>query len=204
MNKKEHHTVLKIFDQILPMLAVALSLVGIFSIGKDFSNLSSNYREILLATLASTIGILISFLALRILRQKRNGNIFISYTHQDKKFVEKLVQSLKIKRFNIIYDEDVIKVGDNIKDTILKTIDNSDLVILVISEKNTSDTFLKYELDYAKEKSKRILPIVLDTNSQIPDQIKGIRYADFSQDYEKSLNLLTKSLITALNEKSSS
>lgn len=204
MDKKTQNIGAKIFDQILPILAVVMSMFGIFSIGQDFSNLKSSYPEILLSALASSSGILIAFLILRFFRQRRNGNIFISYNYQDKQFVNKLVQSLKLKRFNIIYDDEIVKVGDVIKDKIFNTIDNSDIVIIVLSDKINSDTFLKYELDYAKEKNKRILPIVLDPNSQIPEQLKGIKYADFSEEYEKSLDLLTKSLVTILNEKSSS
>lgn len=204
MNKKEKDIIVKLLDKIFPMIAVLGSVIGILAISNEFSDFSKNYREVLLAIVASTIGILISFIALKIIRQKRNGTIFISYSHKDKKFVEKLVQSLKFKRFNVFYDEEVIKIGDNIKDTVINTIDNSDLIIFIISQDILTNDFLKYELKYALEKNKKIMPVIIEENVKVPTEIQGIKYADFSQDYERNISQLTKSLISILSEKSSS
>jgi hypothetical protein len=193
-----------IIDQTFPMVAVVLSIISILWFAYEFTNFSSNYLEILLATSASMIGIVISFFVLKLLKLKIRGNIFISYSHKDKKFIEKLVQYLKVKRFNIIYDDEVIKVGDNIKDTILKNIDNCDLIIIALSENAKVENFLGVELKYALEKNKKILPILLDNKVQIPKELTNIKYADFSMEYENSMNLLVRSLMKALEEKSSS
>lgn len=189
----------KILNRIIPMIAVVASLISVIIATMEFTNLSM-YREILLAVLASVIGVFVSFVFLKIVKQKREGNIFISYTHKDKKFVEKLVQSLKMKRFNIVYDDEIIKIGDNIKETIFSSIGKSDLMILVLSENSDSNDYLKLEMCHAIEQNKKILPIIIDSNTKVPNELLGVKYADFSKEYDNSLRQLVKSLIFLLEE----
>src|SRR5579872_6712904 len=111
--------IVKILTQkITPIVASALSVIVLSKFLIEYDK-GTKYFEILLTTIAAIGGVAIAFSALKILYQKRDGYIFISYTHKDKKFVERLVQNLKAKRFNILYDEDIIRIGDNIHETII-------------------------------------------------------------------------------------
>ena len=65
------------------------------------------------------------------------------------------------------------------------------------------DNFLNYELKVAFEHKKKILPIIIDPETNIPSELKNLKYADFAKEYEDSMRQLTKALVTTLWEKKS-
>lgn len=204
MKKKETEIFKNLVDKVFPSIASAGSILALLYFLTTLFDKSSQYFEFSIAILASITGAVIAFFALKVLRKKREGNVFVLYSHKDKKFVEKLVQSLKFKRFNIYYDEEVLNIGDNIKETILLNIKKSDVIVLVLSKESEKDNFISYELKAAKENHKKILPVIIDTEGNIPDEIKNLKYADFTKDYEISVRQLAKSLVNSIEEKSSS
>lgn len=185
---------------ILSMIAMVMSLSLLFVATTEFSD-KYIFTEISLGLLAAFLGAVTSLILLKILMQKKVGDIFISYSHKDRKFVEKLIRDMRAKHFNVIYDEDVVKIGDNIKETILANIKKADLVIVVISNNALASDFSKQEMRDAIENKKKILPIVIDDNVEIPTELLKIRYADFSKEYEENLKQLIKSLISSLKER---
>jgi hypothetical protein len=194
MNKK-----IKIgFNTLLSVLSVFIALVGFAVFGMEI--FQDKYLGVILSVFASCIGMLMSILALTVLKQKRVGNVFISYSHKDKQFVTKLVKSLKVKRFNIIYDDEIVKIGDNIRESIDLAINKSDVVIVVISDNYINSPFPSLEMKFAIKCEKKILPILIDDVS-LPDELQGIKFADFINDinYDNSLRQLIKSLISVLN-----
>lgn len=201
MDRKEKDILMTYWEKIIPLFASIGSILAFAFYFFKTGNFDKYLIEPLLAVIASILGVVISFTFLKILKQKREGNIFISYSHKDKKFVEKLVQSLKVKRFNIFYDDEVINIGDNIKETIIDNIKKCDLIIIVLSENEKND-FLNYELKLALENNKKIIPIIIEDKVNIPDELKQIKYADFSKEYENNLRQLTKSLVSNLEKKS--
>src|SRR5688572_18383603 len=101
MKKKEKEIIKTLIEKIAaPMAAIVASVIVLSKYLIDYGK-DTKYIEILITIAASIIGAIIASTLLRILRQKREGNVFISYNHKDKKFVERIVQSLKFKRFNI-------------------------------------------------------------------------------------------------------
>ena len=182
------------------MIAMVMSLSLLFVATTEFSD-KYIFTEISLGLLAAFLGAVTSLILLKILMQKKVGDIFISYSHKDRKFVEKLIRDMRAKHFNVIYDEDVVKIGDNIKETILANIKKADLVIVVISNNALASDFSKQEMRDAIENKKKILPIVIDDNVEIPTELLKIRYADFSKEYEENLKQLIKSLISSLKER---
>ena len=193
--------IVKILTQkITPIVASALSVIVLSKFLIEYDK-GTKYFEILLTTIAAIGGVAIAFSALKILYQKRDGYIFISYTHKDKKFVERLVQNLKAKRFNILYDEDIIRIGDNIHETIIDNIKKSSVVILVLSKNMNTDKFLDYELKTALENNKKILPIIIENDVEIPSVLRELKYADFTKEYYDSLRKLFRALVITLEEK---
>jgi len=193
--------IVKILTQkITPIVASALSVIVLSKFLIEYDK-GTKYFEILLTTIAAIGGVAIAFSALKILYQKRDGYIFISYTHKDKKFVDRLVQNLKAKRFNILYDEDIIRIGDNIHETIIDNIKKSSVVILVLSKNMNTDKFLDYELKTALENNKKILPIIIENDVEIPSVLRELKYADFTKEYYDSLRKLFRALVITLEEK---
>jgi hypothetical protein len=202
MNKTIKNIFTETFASFIASFGSIVAIALFYS--KYFESGSGESKKILLAMFAGILGLFISYIFLKIIKHKHEGNIFISYSHTDKKFVEKLVRNLQSKRFNILYDEEIINIGDNILDTISQTIVKSDVIILVISDNQKNNDFTNRELKIALESNKKIFPIILDENASVPVEIKTLKYADFSKDFDYNFRQLTKSLISTLNEKSSS
>lgn len=199
--KKTAQDILKqLTEKIVPSIAVGATILAALYYLTHLLVSETKYFEVLLSVFASVIGAVIAYFALKIVRQKREGNVFISYNYKDKKFVERLVQSLKFKRFNIVYDDEVVKIGDDIKQTIIDNIKKADVIIYIISKPAKENDFQNYELKTALESNKKILPVIIGPDVELPRELGHLKYADFTKEYEKNLQLLTKGLVATLEE----
>lgn len=97
-------------------------------------------------------------------------NIFISYSHADKKWLDKLERHLKVlKRYigSIEYwDDKRLKGGDKWKEEIEKAINKANVAILLVSTDFLSSDFIATDelpplLRKAEEEGTRILPIIV-------------------------------------------
>ena len=112
---------------------------------------------------------------------------FISYSHEDRSFVEKLSADLERKGVKYWKDEKEIKVGDSIQSKIREGIDSSQYLCVVISKHSINSEWVKREVEIAtvdeiEKKEKKILPILLD-ESLLPWFLKGKLYAPFNKSY---------------------
>jgi hypothetical protein len=124
--------------------------------------------------------------------------IFISYSYADKEFVEWLKNELENLDFEIWYDQEEIQVGDSIIDRINTGIHSSDAFIIVLSDSSKNSDWVKYEFNSAVllsaiKKGIKVLPIKID-DSEIPADLSGYLYADFSKNKEQGLQIIKKSL----------
>lgn len=125
--------------------------------------------------------------------------VFISYSYQDKEFVEWLKTELQDLGLDIWYDESEILVGDNIQKKVNEGIQSSSAFILVLSNSSKNSDWVRYEMNSAIllnaiKKGISILPIKID-DSEIPSDLSGYLYADFSDDRKKGLEILKRSLL---------
>jgi len=181
----------KIFSQIVASSSVIVSILAIITLYFTF-NLKENIK-LSETFIALALGGIASFLAAYVAKffiKKKNEKVFILYSHDDKEFVGKLRQDLEKLSYNTFTDADVLKVGDRISDVIDNTIDKSDLIIYVISSNTQKSSFVKRELEKAIKLKKKILPLIISKESEIPRELTGILYADFTEDYSKSLTKL--------------
>jgi HJR/Mrr/RecB family endonuclease len=128
-----------------------------------------------------------------------NKKIFISYSYQDRDFVEWLKPILTGLGFEIWYNQQEINVCDNIKEKINEGIQSSSVVIFVLSSSSMNSDWVRYEMNSALflnvvKKGITILPIKID-NSKMPSDLSGYLYADFSVNKEQGLNILKRSLL---------
>lgn len=89
--------------------------------------------------------------------------IFISYSRKDKGIVFPLVRQIESQlRTKCWIDWEGIQSGDAFRDNIIQAIDKSDVVLFMLSDSSEKSSFIKKEIDYAKNTSKRIIPIIVD------------------------------------------
>jgi hypothetical protein len=125
--------------------------------------------------------------------------VFISYSYQDRDFVEWLKNNLQELGLDIWYDQAEMQVGDSIKEKVTKGIESSSAFILVLSSASKNSNWVRYEMNSALllsaiKKGISILPIKID-DSEVPSDLSGYLYADFSTNRENGLEILKRSLL---------
>ncbi len=123
--------------------------------------------------------------------------IFLSHSSVDKPFVRRLASRLKNDGFNVWLDEKELVPGDKLASKLAQAIESSKIFLIVISENSINSNWLKYELELALRKmvedDVRLIPI-LKGDVRLPDQLKGIIYADFRTKYKIGYKNLIRAL----------
>ncbi len=115
--------------------------------------------------------------------QDQNPQVFISYANADQQRVIPFFDSLDKDGFNVWLDCKKLKPGQSWDFEIRRALDKSSLVIAFLSETSIGrrgyvQRELKVALDKLNEKlidDIYIIPILLDENLAIPEQLKGIQ-----------------------------
>ena len=94
-------------------------------------------------------------------QSKKVPLIFISYSRKDKDYVSKLTQVLRNKGFAVWLD-DQIDYGKAWPRVIEEHLNNCDAFVLVMTPRSRESHWVTCELNYALEKKKLILPILLE------------------------------------------
>lgn len=127
-----------------------------------------------------------------------NKKVFISYSYEDKEFVEWLKDNLQGSGHEIWYDQQEIQLGDSIKKKIIEGIQSSSTFIIILSNASKKSNWVRYELNSALlssaiNKGIKILPIKID-ESDVPSDLSNYLYADFSKSRSQGLDNLMRSL----------
>ena len=112
---------------------------------------------------------------------------------KDADFVSKLTKDLTRTGFQVLTLNNVVLVGDNIKEKISDSIQNSDFFVVVLSQESAESSWVSSELDIALKNNKKVFP-VLKEKVGLPDKLGSVQYADFTTDYDSALSMLIKSL----------
>lgn len=95
--------------------------------------------------------------------------LFVSYSHKDKDYVEKIIQSLQRQTCNIWYDIG-ITAGESWNENIAKHLKNSKCVLAFISENSISSEYVLDEIYYAKKNKIKLIPCYVK-NILLPDEL---------------------------------
>ena len=109
---------------------------------------------------------------------------FISHSSKDKPFVRKLKEDLNFNDVETWLDEDELKPGDKLYDTLILSLQSSSHFLIVLSNNIKNSQWVETEINEAissldRKIIKKIIPIVL-RKTDIPEAINGLLYADFS------------------------
>ena len=113
--------------------------------------------------------------------------VFISYSHSDKEFVDKLAMNLVKSNIPIWLDIWELKVGDSITQKIQEVLSESDYLLMVFSKQSIESDWVKREmtaglLREVEEKRAIILPVLLE-DCKLPLFVRDKFYADFRSDF---------------------
>lgn len=128
--------------------------------------------------------------------------IFISYSAEDKEIVRALSGHLGEVGAKVWLAEEQLMPGDSIADEISKAIDASDAVLFLISGSTSKNRWLSSEMATAIAHRKRVIPLVLDKNAEVPILLQDRFYLDLSHqpDFGVVANKIMQSLSRPFDE----
>jgi hypothetical protein len=125
-------------------------------------------------------------------------SVFVSHSTQDKKFVTALTTALNERGILTWVDDKQIKVGQPIPRRISEGIASCDFFLIVISKAAIQSRWVENELNSAyfqavRKRTDAILPVLLE-RVDLPSLLQPLRYADFTNSFDKGLHDLLRSL----------
>ena len=117
--------------------------------------------------------------------------VFISYSHIDKEFAERLIATLIQRRVPIWIDSIEMNVGDSFLTKIQGALKDSDFLAIVLSPNSIASEWCTKELNAGlsrelSEKKVVVLPLLLE-DCDIPMFLQDKKYADFRTDFDTGL-----------------
>jgi hypothetical protein len=133
------------------------------------------------------------------MKQNNRPRVFISHSHQDNEFVEKLAEDIEDAGVNCWLDLWEIQVGDSLRKKVEGGIKAADWLVVILSQFSVKSKWVEQELNmgFVRELENRnvfILPIVID-QCEIPLSLRDKLYADFRHDYQHGLDTVTTRIL---------
>lgn len=127
--------------------------------------------------------------------------VFISHSHEDKKIVRRITDDLRKCGIQVWLDEDLISPGEQWADKITEAFEKSDAILVIMSHNTAKSRWQISEIAFAvatqrKDPSKRIIPVLIDRQADVPFFLKDLVYCDLSSEtlYQENLELLLRAL----------
>ncbi|MFJ8452756.1 toll/interleukin-1 receptor domain-containing protein [Bacillus paramycoides] len=179
---------------LLIIQIVFLLLIIFYLLHSNFIIISFSWERVF-STVGGIVGGLVAGIVSSKLFEKltkKKPNVYISYSHADKEFVNKLKQDLS--SLNVTLFNDIVSIGENFSEAIEVGIKEVDYVIIVISEEYIRSKFLHAELKEIIRQKKKIFPVVID-GTDLPNQLDEVYFLRFTEpNYKESLQELISSL----------
>jgi len=102
--------------------------------------------------------------------------VFISYSSKDMSTVTQIAEELEALDIDVFVAEHSIKPGENLNDSIIKNIKESDMFVLLWGKNASTSDYVKQEIGVARGADKQIIPFVIDDGVALPEFIKDIKY----------------------------
>jgi hypothetical protein len=93
---------------------------------------------------------------------KKQYDIMISYSHNDKELCDQILNSLKNDQFNVWYDSQLMH--GSVFDAMAEAIENAEFVLVCMSDTYKQSPCCKAEATYAMTRRCQIIPLVMTDN----------------------------------------
>ncbi len=129
--------------------------------------------------------------------------IFISYSQQDRQFVDTLAKNLVAAKHHVWMDRWEMALGDSLTEKIEGALTSADAILVILSKNSVESQWCKRELSAGlvrelEERKVVVMPCVID-DCKIPLFLRDKLYADFRSDPDEAFNLIDKSLARISN-----
>ncbi len=136
----------------------------------------------------------------------KRPSVFLSHVKEDKKMVRRIYQELIKHDLDVWFDEESLLVGQNWKREITKAIENTDYMLVLLSESSNKSGYFHSELRKAIEIQKRkpqatiyIIPVKLEECELIHSELEELHILDLYHDYDEGIRKLIQAFGLPIN-----
>jgi hypothetical protein len=124
--------------------------------------------------------------------------IFISYSHQDREFVEDLATHLIKARAHVWVDRWELKVGESILTRVQDAIAGASALLVILSKASVASEWCRKELNAGlirelEERRVVVLPVLME-DCEVPLFLRDKMYADFRSNYDEGVQQILESV----------
>jgi hypothetical protein len=131
-------------------------------------------------------------------------SVFISYSHSDKEFVDKLVSALIQKHVHVWVDRLELRAGDSLIDRIQQAITSAGAMLVILSKASVASEWCRKELSVGlirelEEKRVVVVP-VLKEDCDVPLFLRDKLHADFRTSFDDGFQSVLDAVARATAE----
>jgi hypothetical protein len=129
--------------------------------------------------------------------------VFISYSHENKEFVDQLAMQLVQQNVHIWLDRWELSLGDSIIDKVQDAADGASALLVILSNASVASEWCKRELSAGllrelEEKRVVVMPVLLE-DCKVPLFARGKLYADFRSNFDDGLKTVIDGIAKVTN-----
>jgi hypothetical protein len=129
--------------------------------------------------------------------------IFISYSHENKEFVDELAIQLVQRNINVWLDRWELSIGDSIIDKVQHAVEGASALLVILSKASIASEWCKKELTSGflrelEEKRVVVMPVLLE-DCAIPIFARNKLYADFRTNFDDGLRTVVEGISKVTN-----
>jgi len=129
--------------------------------------------------------------------------IFISYSHKNKDFVDKLAKQLVFHNVHVWVDRWELNIGDSIVDKVQDAVQGATALLVILSKASVASDWCKRELSAGllrelEEKRVVVMPVLYE-DCEIPLFARGKLYADFRTSFDDGLRTILEGVAKVTN-----
>jgi hypothetical protein len=121
-------------------------------------------------------------------------SVFISYSHKDSEFANKLKGDLRRNGISVWIDERLRVADAAWRKQLEIAIRGQRYFLFLMTPECIKSEYCQWELKTAHELKKTIIPLLMDGKASAPGTIADLQHIDFTGNYEKGLSLLTQAI----------
>lgn len=106
------------------------------------------------------------------------SHIFLSYSHKDQEYTQKLVEELRNKGIEVWFDKDSIRTGDQWSLSIKEAVQASSAMVVIMTPSAKQSSWVREEIGVALSCAKPIFPLLL--KGTVFTWLSDLQYLDIS------------------------
>lgn len=132
------------------------------------------------------------------MKNTNKKKIFISYSHKDREFVERLAHALLEAGEDVWFDQWEILGGDSLVEKIFEEgLSSASAFVVVISPESVKSKWVREELDVATvrriEGVTKVIPLVIG-NAKIPSALRALVWIDMREKFDEGVQKIINSV----------